>query len=458
MSKARDVADSYTDVEVDAKDATLQTQVNDRYTKAETDAAVAKLLRSDANDTHSGVITFTADGGGIAFSRNTDGAGVRFYNDSDSDTNSALNFHIADNGNEDFTWTGKSGPTTTELMRISPDGGQTGFKFRGNTVWHAGNDGAGSGLDADKLDGLDSSSFAQTAKITDSSVLDNVNLQPGFYNVEIKDLIPGYTADHYFVQHLGQWSGGGYSIQVAYPYTSGSTNYYFIRKANNTTWGYWAKCITEVSDGSGSGLDADTVDGVQASSFLRADANSNRVLATNSNSSSYSASAIELREYNKAGVQTGAWSEAPRISFHWSGRNASSIAMATDGDVCIMDNPGTGYEHLRMMDCKVYGTVIESSDARLKENVRPITNALDKVTSLQGVHYNKIESPDNEEIGFVAQEVEEVVPELVTTDETEDAMKAVSYGRTVALLVEAMKEQQVTIESLEKRLLDLESR
>jgi hypothetical protein len=57
MSKARDVADSYTDVEVDAKDATLQTQVNDRYTKAETDAAIAKLLRSDASDTMSGDLT-----------------------------------------------------------------------------------------------------------------------------------------------------------------------------------------------------------------------------------------------------------------------------------------------------------------------------------------------------------------------------------------------------------------
>ena len=109
-------------------------------------------------------------------------------------------------------------------------------------------------------------------------------------------------------------------------------------------------------------------------------------------------------------------------------------------------------------DLTITGTLVESSDARLKENVRPITDALSKVTSLQGVHYNKIETPESEEIGFIAQEVEVVVPEIVTTDDTEEGMKAVSYARTVALLVEAIKEQQVIIDKQNERLSILETK
>jgi hypothetical protein len=238
----------------------------------------SQFLRSDANDTHSGVITFTADGGGIAFSRNTDGAGVRFYNDSDSDTNSALNFHIADNGNEDFTWTGKSGPTTTELMRISPDGGQTGFKFRGNTVWHAGNDGSGSGLDADKLDGLDSSAFAP-ASHTHNELQQKETISYGASTLQYADRsgtggggngqVPyNPTGDWYYHLIMNHRNSSGYYSDLALSF---HTNNHYINRVtsgNRTTVKLW----TDGNDGSGSGLDADTVDGIQASQFLRSDA------------------------------------------------------------------------------------------------------------------------------------------------------------------------------------------
>jgi len=105
-------------------------------------------------------------------------------------------------------------------------------------------------------------------------------------------------------------------------------------------------------------------------------------------------------------------------------------------------------------DLYVGGTITEASDKRLKENVEPLDNALSKVISLEGVRYNKIDTPEKEEIGFIAQDVEEIVPELVSTGE--DGMKSVAYQRTVALLVEAMKEQQKTINNLEDRISKLE--
>lgn len=93
--------------------------------------------------------------------------------------------------------------------------------------------------------------------------------------------------------------------------------------------------------------------------------------------------------------------------------------------------------------------VTASSDARLKENVTPLTGALDKVLKLQGVNFNRIGS-DTKEIGVIAQQVEEVVPELVFTGE--DGMKSVAYANTIALLIEAIKEQQATIEELKRKV------
>jgi hypothetical protein len=94
--------------------------------------------------------------------------------------------------------------------------------------------------------------------------------------------------------------------------------------------------------------------------------------------------------------------------------------------------------------------VWSSSDMRLKENIAPIEGALSKVMNLQGVHYQwrRNEFPDRNlpegtELGFVAQDLEKLVPEVVRTGS--DGFKRVSYSNLTSLLVEAIKEQQGTI-------------
>ena len=93
----------------------------------------------------------------------------------------------------------------------------------------------------------------------------------------------------------------------------------------------------------------------------------------------------------------------------------------------------------------VAGTLTSNSDARLKTNVETITNALDKVLALRGVMFDRI-ATGNREMGTIAQEVEAVIPELVFTDE--NGIKSVAYANTVALLIEAIKEQQSQINEL----------
>jgi hypothetical protein len=93
--------------------------------------------------------------------------------------------------------------------------------------------------------------------------------------------------------------------------------------------------------------------------------------------------------------------------------------------------------------------VTASSDARLKENIITIDDALNKTLALRGVMFNRIGSL-SKELGVIAQEVEEIVPELVVTGE--DEFKSVAYGNTVGLLIEAIKTLNDKIEELKGRL------
>jgi hypothetical protein len=104
-------------------------------------------------------------------------------------------------------------------------------------------------------------------------------------------------------------------------------------------------------------------------------------------------------------------------------------------------------------------SVAGTSDIRFKTNIHTVTNALDKVKSLRGVYFNwnqkafpEKEFGSQDELGFIAQEVEKVVPEIVTKDKTKDEYRSVKYDKLVALLVEAIKEQQKQIDSLKLKV------
>lgn len=89
-----------------------------------------------------------------------------------------------------------------------------------------------------------------------------------------------------------------------------------------------------------------------------------------------------------------------------------------------------------------------SSDASVKKDIVTIDGAIEKVMNLRGVSYRRKEN-NSEEIGVLAQELEKVVPSLVRGTE---GNKSVAYGNLVALLIEAIKDQQSQIEDLRGRL------
>jgi hypothetical protein len=100
-----------------------------------------------------------------------------------------------------------------------------------------------------------------------------------------------------------------------------------------------------------------------------------------------------------------------------------------------------------------------TSDKNFKENIKPIETPIEKIRKISGNTYDwkselkDIHGFEGNDVGVIAQEIEEVLPQLVTTRET--GYKAVKYDKLVALLIEGIKEQQLQIESLQLEVAEL---
>lgn len=97
--------------------------------------------------------------------------------------------------------------------------------------------------------------------------------------------------------------------------------------------------------------------------------------------------------------------------------------------------------------------LLSNSDERLKENIYPIDNALSRVGQIEGVYFNW-KNKEGKQVGVIAQQVQKVLPEVVSEDK--DSYLSVDYSKIVPLLIEAINEQNSIIMDLEERILKLE--
>jgi hypothetical protein len=150
--------------------------------------------------------------------------------------------------------------------------------------------------------------------------------------------------------------------------------------------------------------------------------------------------------------------------------NVRNIAMSIRGSGNIGIGTLSPSEKLEVCgNLKVIGTINASStinasqsiscssDVRFKKNITPLPNALTSVMKLQGVNYywKTTEFPEKQfantkQVGFIAQDLEKIYPEMVITDK--EGYKSVDYSRLTPVLVEAMKEQQKIIEEQQQMI------
>jgi len=137
---------------------------------------------------------------------------------------------------------------------------------------------------------------------------------------------------------------------------------------------------------------------------------------------------------------------------YFSGMYGGNIrmAIAADGKVGIgTTSPAYALDVVGSIYASV--DVLAQSDIRVKTNIVEIDSPLEKIMNMRGVYYNRKDDSNAtpaRHVGVIAQEVEEVLPEVVSTDNSEAKHKSVAYGNIVALLIEAVKAQQSTIDSL----------
>jgi hypothetical protein len=178
-------------------------------------------------------------------------------------------------------------------------------------------------------------------------------------------------------------------------------------------------------DGAGSGLDADLLDGIDSTQFLRSDQSDtmNGTLTTTGN--------IVTSGIDVDGI----------LSLDTVGADAY---ITSSGNAYISAG-GNQFEFSSAGNFTSPGDITAFSDRRLKSDIKTIDGALHKVKSLRGVEYIKEGKPS---VGLIAQEVEEVFPELVHTNHV--GMKSVAYGNLVGVLIESIKQLEKRVQQLEK--------
>lgn len=433
----------------------------------------SQLLRADASDIKEGLLTMRSNlimedsndtySHEIKFINNTSAMGLDYSNSGD--------FRIIDRDLNSSIFTFNIKDKT--------------LKQGGNIYWNSGNDGATSGLDADMVDGVHvsqllrsdvsstvatdkyidfgpNSSWSQTLRIggnghTDSSKASVVTTD-GNLHIDSKEDKKIYL--NYYTG-AGINFGGGNGSVVAYMHTDGQLY------KGSTTGGnkYWHSG----NDGSGSGLDADKLDGLSSGSFLRSDSSDSftgqisTTLGAGSWISQKTSGDVPFKCDTISGSSYGAWFRQ-RVSggYMTIGSIGSEFGFYGYTDAQTANGTNSNF-HINTLNGNVAGNgnltmsknITSYSDERIKGNIEKISNPLRKIAQISGYTFERKDLEYKRDTGVLAQEIEKVLPELITTIDVSDnkfiedgKLKTVDYGKISGLLIECIKELNKEINEL----------
>jgi len=346
--------------------------------------------------------------------------------------------------------------------------------------------------DADLLDGLDSTQFLRsdaddefTGNITGSGTISitgsyiEVGRTSGSVAMTIND---GYgNANVAFNHRSGVPDVDGSSARIETPVDSTTAKFIFeladsvtsgiatgmtrtlmlttsdITYKNNTVW-------HAGNDGAGSGLNADLLDSIDSSSFLRSDANDGFSGVLSGSSGSRISFSNSDTSYDTAG-------EIPTSGTHLIAGADNGNSTGTPANINLYSWNGVGFgpsitgeaitkgelSHLfnvRNGDATFIGSltcvnVNSTSDINLKKDIEVITDATYLIKQLNGVKF-AWKKNDEKSVGVIAQEVEKVLPELIS-EKQDTGDKSVNYSGLVGVLIEAVKELSARVEELENK-------
>ena len=388
--------------------------------------AVAKT-----GDTMTGGLTFANAASELGWVFNTDYAKIGFKNTGDGDTDSYMWFKTGDNGNEYFKWQGVIGANTIDWMSLKSTGlvvaaGVTAPTFTGALV--------GNAATATKL--------ATARQINGTDFDGSGNITTANWG----------TARTLTIGNSGKSVNGG--TDVAWSLSEIGA----VPQARTINTKPLASDIVLSAADVGAVPQARTINSKPLTSDITLSAADvgavkqyDRFVASNAVGSDYYQCAIEVNGNT-------AIDSRPGIGFHMAGRFGSTLHLWEGGDFRFHTQGLGSYAGIMTGNVNANDVYIRS-DRRLKKNFVEVRDALRKVSALTAYSYDKKQTLeateyDKKEVGLIAQDVEQVLPEAVTRvvdssnkDGTE--ILTLSNSALTALLVEAVKELSEKVKELE---------
>jgi hypothetical protein len=401
--------------------------------------------------------TNTSDGG--VGSNNI--ARTMFFRDNGSNFGT-IGFHASHATNSGYAWQMAS-TSYTDASEIQARVKNNGTWTSAVTIWNSGNDGSGSGLDADTVDGIQGSSIMRldaSGTVPDGVIhtyecYGNIATSSG-NQASLQCFNNGAGTDAFMTFHVGGDYAANLGVDggindLAYGGWSAGANSYRVYHAGNTP----SQTITVAGIGRNSHQTGHLV-----GSYNSVGANSYKSNPIYTIGSSYNPSEEALGNMYGIGYSHN---NASFISL--TGAGGWGMYVAADGDARVWLDGSSG---------NISGTgnvTAYASDGRLKTNVTPIENAIDKVKKIRGVTFDWIDNITSEydfhpssmhETGVIAQEIQEVIPDAVVTapfngnyarkSGVDHNFLTVDKDKIIPLLIEAIKEQQQQIEELKEMI------
>ena len=227
-------------------------------------------------------------------------------------------------------------------------------------------------------------------------------------------------------------ASGYYSTAMGYQTTS--SGHYSTSMGKNTT------ASGQNSTTMGSGTIASGNNSTATGYFTTASGNKTTAMGANTTASDYAS--LVIGQFNSSGSS---------VTNSATAYNTANTAFVI-GNGVDSSNKSDAFKVMFNGDTTVGGDITISSDARLKSNIVSLGSTLSKLLLIDGKSYEK---DGKQRIGVLAQEIQEVFPELVREDGNE--MLAVNYQGLVPVLINALKEQDIIIKSQEERLTNIEN-
>ena len=264
------------------------------------------------------------------------------------------------------------------------------------------------------------------------------------------------------------WHDGYSAWQIIGPASTSAHENFYLRSGINTSWntlrtilhsGNYTSYSPSLTGSGASGTWGINITGSASTLVAGNSYTINRLVPRQSGVSLGSGNSSQI-EVNNAG------SGACNISFHREGAYGAHFGLDTDNWFSTYGwSAGAGYTSMRVGAFAANGAITATgnitayySDERLKTKLGNIPNALNKVLSLNGFYFEANETAQalgytkKKEVGVSAQEVELVLPEIIAPAPIDAQYKTLDYGKLVPLLIEAIKDLNAKVDSLQTQL------